>query len=96
MDTLSWGFITSGNSGGVDRSAMTTGSNSPSKTKIKVCTTLIFAILDNSCHYKCHLGVARTILCFHCHAIKDKNANHSVQKVQNLGNGKRYRYKKPS
>ena len=62
---------------------MTTGSNSPSKTKIKVCTTLIFAILDNSCHYKCHLGVARTILCFHCHAIKDKNANHSVQKVQN-------------
>ena len=96
MDTLSWGFITSGNSGGVDRSAMTTGSNSPSKTKIKVCTTLNFAILDNSCHYKCHLGVARTILCFHCHAIKDKNANHSVQKVQNLGSGKRYRYKKPS
>lgn len=36
FDTLSWGFITSGNSGGVDRSAMTTGSNSPSKTKIKV------------------------------------------------------------
>ena len=32
---LSWGFITSGNSGGVDRGAMTTGSNSPSKTQTK-------------------------------------------------------------
>lgn len=32
---LSWGFMTSGNSGGVDRGAMTTGSNSPSKTQTK-------------------------------------------------------------
>lgn len=29
---LSWGFMTSGNSGGVDRGAMATGSNSPSST----------------------------------------------------------------
>lgn len=32
---LSWGFMTSGNSGGVDRGAMTTGSNSPSRTQTK-------------------------------------------------------------
>ena len=26
------------------------------------------------------------ILCFHCHVIKNKNPNHSIQRVQNLGN----------
>ena len=26
---------------------------------------------------------------FHCHAIKNKIANHSIQKVQNLGNKKK-------
>lgn len=35
LETLSCGFITSGNSGGVDRGAITTGSNSPSKTRIQ-------------------------------------------------------------
>ena len=34
-----------------------------------------------------------TILCFDCHAIKNKNANHSIQKVQNLGNQRRWIYK---
>ena len=29
------------------------------------------------------------ILGFHCHAIENKIANHSVQKVQNLGNKRR-------
>jgi len=33
LETLSCGFITSGSSGGVDRGAMTTGSNSPSRNK---------------------------------------------------------------
>ena len=25
------------------------------------------------------------ILCFHCHVIKNKDRNHSIQKVENLG-----------
>ena len=29
------------------------------------------------------------ILCFHCHAIKRKNTNQSIQNVQNLGNERR-------
>ena len=32
---------------------------------------------------------------FHCHALKNKNANHSIKKVQNLGNERRQMYKKP-
>ena len=36
------------------------------------------------------------VLCFHCNAIKNKNANHSIQKVQNLGNERREIYKKNS
>ena len=33
---------------------------------------------------------------FHCHAIKNKIANHSIQKVQNLGNKKKKdQYAKP-
>ena len=32
---------------------------------------------------------ALTILGFHCHAIKNKIANHSIQKVPNLGNKRR-------
>lgn len=35
LETLSCGFMTSGNSGGVDRGAITTGSNSPSKINIE-------------------------------------------------------------
>lgn len=35
LETLSCGFITSGSSGGVDKGAITTGSNSPSTRKIK-------------------------------------------------------------
>ena len=35
LETLSCGFITSGSSGGVDKGAMTTGSNSPSTINIK-------------------------------------------------------------
>jgi len=35
LETLSCGFITSGSSGGVDKGAITTGSNSPSTIKIK-------------------------------------------------------------
>ena len=31
----------------------------------------------------------------HCHALKNKNANHSMKKVQNLGNERRQMYKKP-
>ena len=31
----------------------------------------------------------------HCHALKNKNANHSIKKVQNLGNERRQMYKKP-
>ena len=34
------------------------------------------------------------ILCFHCHAIKNKNANQSKQKVQNLGNETEGKYSK--
>ena len=34
------------------------------------------------------------ILCFQCHANENKNANHSIQKVQNLGNI-RWIYKNP-
>ena len=30
--------------------------------------------------------VVHGMVCFHCHAIKNKNANHSIMKVQNLGN----------
>ena len=30
-----------------------------------------------------------SILGFHCHAIKNKIANHSIQKVPNLGNKRR-------
>lgn len=33
LETVSWGFITSGNSGGVEWGAITTGSNSPSETQ---------------------------------------------------------------
>ena len=33
--------------------------------------------------------VRATILGFHCHAIKNKIANHSIQKVPNLGNKRR-------
>ena len=32
---------------------------------------------------------------FHCHAIKNKISNHSIQKVQNLGNKRRYTCKRP-
>ena len=31
---------------------------------------------------------------FHCHAIKNQIANHSIQKVQNLGNKRRQIYKR--
>ena len=34
------------------------------------------------------------ILCFHCHAIKNRIANHSIQKAQNLENERRWVYKK--
>ena len=34
------------------------------------------------------------MLCFHCHAIKNRIANHSIQKVQNLENERRWVYKK--
>ena len=30
-----------------------------------------------------------SFLCFHYHTIKNKNAYHSIQKVQNLGNERR-------
>ena len=36
----------------------------------------------------------QTTLCFHCHAIKNRIANHSIQKVQNLENERRWVYKK--
>ena len=36
-----------------------------------------------------------TIGGFHCHAIKNKIANHSIQKVQNLGNKRRQMCKRP-
>ena len=36
----------------------------------------------------------QTMLCFHCHAIKNRIANHSIQKVQNLENERRWVYKK--
>ena len=32
---------------------------------------------------------------FHCHAITNKISNHSIQKVQNLGNKRRYICKRP-
>ena len=34
------------------------------------------------------------MLCFHCHAIKNRIANHSIQKVQNLENERRWVCKK--
>ena len=34
------------------------------------------------------------IFCFHCHAIKNKNANQSIQKVQKMGNETEDRYSK--
>ena len=36
----------------------------------------------------------REILSFHCHAIKIKNSNQSIRKVQNLGNERKKIYKK--
>ena len=36
-----------------------------------------------------------TIGGFHCHAIKNKIANHSIEKVQNLGNKRRQMCKRP-
>ena len=36
----------------------------------------------------------QTMLCFHCHAIKNRIANHSIQKVQNLENERRWVCKK--
>ena len=35
------------------------------------------------------------ILGLHCHAMKNKKANHSIEKDQNLGNEKRLIYKNP-
>ena len=31
-----------------------------------------------------HMEQKYSVLCFHCHTIKNTNQNHSVEKVQNL------------
>ena len=42
----------------------------------------------------CAFSKLQTMLCFHCHAIKNRIANHSIQKVQNLENERRWVCKK--
>jgi len=41
LETLSCGFMTSGSSGGVDKGAITTGSNSPSTIKNKKSVSIL-------------------------------------------------------
>ena len=63
----------------------------PRYKSLSITLTLTLKIVSCQQGQESHIAHAKTqsTLCFHCHAIKNKNARQSMQKVQNLGNERR-------
>ena len=61
-----------------------------SRSKVRVHGPLVHVLSspdDKGAHEE-GAGKSFSFYC-HCHAIENKNANHSIQEVQNLGNERR-------